>query len=57
MIEVNSDETIFSDINSFKVVDPNTGQQIFSTEYASFGLPKAVKKLNVHQVVVNKVSS
>lgn len=56
-LEINPHETRISNVTSFKVLNPNTGRNIFSTEFASFGLPKAVRKLNVHQVIVNKISS
>ncbi|GAB6033648.1 hypothetical protein CHUAL_013711 [Chamberlinius hualienensis] len=56
-VVVSPDETVLHNVNSFRVVDPRSGQQIFSTEYGEFGLPKAVKKLNVHHVTANKITS
>lgn len=56
-VVLNLEQNSIVNVESFKVVNPNTGKQIFSTEYPSFGLPKAVKKLSVKHVRVNKVAS
>lgn len=54
-LEVHPNQTVVSNVDFFKVVDPNTGQPVFSTERSAFVLSKAVKKFAAHDVETNKV--
>lgn len=56
-MELSLDGTTFRQVDQFKVVNPRTGKDIFSTDYYKFGLPDVVKNLKVNQVHVARITS
>ncbi|CAG0882131.1 unnamed protein product [Darwinula stevensoni] len=50
-------KTQVDNVNSFVVYDPETGEEIFSTDYPNFGLPKGVKQINIKQAIARSISS
>ncbi|KAK3859588.1 hypothetical protein Pcinc_031394 [Petrolisthes cinctipes] len=57
VLEVGPKTTEINSVDSFQVVEPDTGHTVFSTDYPNFGLPQGVKNLNVSHSRTARVTS
>ncbi|XP_047492241.1 beta-sarcoglycan-like [Penaeus chinensis] len=56
-LDVGPDETEIKSVESFQVIDPDSGNTVFSTDYPNFGLPQGVRNLNVVRSTAARVTS
>ncbi|XP_050720026.1 beta-sarcoglycan-like [Eriocheir sinensis] len=57
VLDVGPEKIEIKSVDSFQVVDPDTGGTVFSTDYPNFGLPRGVKNLNVRRSKTSRVTS
>lgn len=57
VLSVAPEKTEIHSVESFQVIDPRSGNTVFSTNYPNFGLPQHVKNLNVKRSRTARITS